>query len=283
MSIKTFFDLIRYKSYIKNLIIFLPLFLTYASWSINSFTKLLIIFVFFSILTSSVYILNDIFDIEIDKKHENKKNRPLAKGLFSIKSAIIIAVIFSTLSLFYFFYFTQKSIFLLTVIYLVINFFYSSFFKKFKYIDLIIVLSGFLIRIYIGSIVTEILLSKFLIAQVIFFVLFILICKRREYFFSFEKTVLSKYSLIELNFLSKLLLFLNIFNYLIYFFNDNLFTNNYTLFASFIIYSFLLIRYLIVNFKNEIFDPIAIYLNDKYLLVMSIIYIINILLGYYGA
>jgi len=124
MSIKVFIDLIRYKSYLKNLIIFLPLFLTYANWSLISFTKLFFIFLFFSILTSSVYILNDIFDIEIDKKHKKKKYRPLASGLLTIKLAIIISIIFSIISLTYFFFFTQEIVFLLVTSYLIINFLY---------------------------------------------------------------------------------------------------------------------------------------------------------------
>ena len=282
MSIKVFLDLIRYKSYLKNLIIFLPLFLTYTSWSVINFTKLFIIFIFFSILASSIYILNDIFDIEIDKKHKKKKYRPLASGLFSIKLAIIISIIFSVLSLSYFLFFTEKLIFLLAVCYLVVNFLYSLYFKKLKYLDLIIVLLGFLIRIYLGSISTEIIISNFLVTQVIFFVLFIIICKRREYFYSFEKNVFSKYSIKELNFLSKLFLLINLINYKIYFFNDTTFIGSYVLFVSFIIYTILLLRYFIINFKNKVFDPITIYLNDKYLIILSLVYLINFVLGFYG-
>jgi 4-hydroxybenzoate polyprenyltransferase len=281
MGIKVFLDLIRYKSYLKNLIIFLPLFLTYSSWSVINFTKLFIIFIFFSILASSIYILNDIFDIEIDKKHKKKKYRPLASGLFSIKLAIIISIIFSILSLSYFLLFTKKLIFLLAVCYLVVNFLYSLYFKKIKYLDLIIVLLGFLIRIYLGSISTEIIISNFLVTQVIFFVLFILICKRREYFYSFEKNVISKYSIKELNFLSKLFLLINLMNYTIYFFNDTTFIGSSVLFVSFIIYTILLIRYFVINLKNKVFDPITIYLNDKYLIILSVIYLINFVLGYY--
>lgn len=226
MSIKVFFDLIRYKSYLKNLLIFLPLFLTYSSWSVINFTKLFIIFIFFSILASSVYILNDIFDIEIDKKHKKKKYRPLASGLFPIKLALIISIIFSILSLSYFLFFTNKLIFLLVTSYLIINFFYSLYFKKLKYLDLIILVSGFLIRIYLGSISTEIIISNFLVVQVIFFVLFVLICKRREYFYSFEKNVFSNYSIKELNFLSKLFFSLNLINYLVYLFKDTTFIDS---------------------------------------------------------
>ena len=282
MSIKVFFDLIRYKSYLKNLLIFLPLFLTYSSWSVINFTKLFIIFIFFSILASSIYILNDVFDIEIDKKHKKKKYRPLASGLFPIRLGIIVSIIFSILSLSYFLFFTEKLIFLLATSYLIINFFYSLYFKKFKYLDLIILLLGFLIRIYLGSISTEIIISNFLVLQVIFFVLFVLICKRREYFYSFEKDVFSNYSITELNFLSKLFLSLNLINYLVYFFKDTTFIDSSALFVSFIIYTILLIRYFYINFKNKVFDPITIYLNDKYLILMSLIYLINFVLGFYG-
>ena len=281
MSIKVFFDLIRYKSYLKNLLIFLPLFLTYSSWSVINFTKLFIIFIFFSILASSVYILNDIFDIEIDKKHKKKKYRPLASGLFPIKLALIISIIFSILSLSYFLFFTVKPIFLLATSYLIINFFYSLYFKKIKYLDLIILILGFLIRIYLGSISTEVIISNFLVLQVIFFVLFVLICKRREYFYSFEKNIFSKYSIKELNFLSKLFFSLNLINYLVYFFKDTTFIDSSALFVSFIIYTILLIRYFNINFKNKVFDPITIYLNDKYLIIMSLMYLINFILGFY--
>jgi decaprenyl-phosphate phosphoribosyltransferase len=282
MSIKVFIDLIRYKSYLKNLIIFLPLFLTYANWSLISFTKLFFIFLFFSILTSSVYILNDIFDIEIDKKHKKKKYRPLASGLLTIKLAIIISIIFSIISLTYFFFFTQEIIFLLVTSYLVINFLYSFYFKKLRYLDLIIILLGFLIRIYVGSISTEIIISTFLLTQVIFFVLFIIICKRREYFFSFEKNVFSKYSITELNFLSKFFLIINLINYIIYLFNNNAFIGSSVLFVSFVLYAILLIRYFFITFRNKVFDPITICLNDKYIIMLSLVYLINFVLGFYG-
>ena len=281
MGIKTILDLIRYKSYLKNLIIFLPLFLTYSNWSVTNFTKLFFIFIFFCILASSIYILNDIFDIQIDKIHKYKKYRPLASGSFPLRLALIISIFFSIFSLSFFLFFTEKTIFLLATLYLIINFFYSFYFKRLKYLDLIIVLCGFLVRIYMGSISTEIILSNFLVAQVIFFVIFILICKRREYFFSFDQKVQSKYSIKELNFLSKLFLSLNLINYFIYFFEDDSFIDGYTLFLSFILYSILLIRYFNINFKNKVFDPISIYLNDKYLIFFSLLYLINFILGFY--
>ena len=75
---KSFFDLIRYKSYLKNLIIFLPLFLTYSSWSVLNFAELFTIFLFFCFLTSSIYIINDVFDVDLDK-NTKKRNMTYRK------------------------------------------------------------------------------------------------------------------------------------------------------------------------------------------------------------
>ena len=88
MSLYNFINLIRYKSYLKNLIIFLPLFLNYTSWSIANFGKIVLPVIFFSFLASSIYIINDLNDLETDKKHKSKKLRPLASGLIQSKTAI---------------------------------------------------------------------------------------------------------------------------------------------------------------------------------------------------
>ena len=282
MNLKVFFELIRYKSYLKNLIIFLPLFLTYSSWSVLNFTELFTIFLFFCFLTSSIYIINDVFDVDLDKKHKKKKYRPIASDKVSTGTAIKISLILCVISLTYFFIFSNNFIFYLALSYLITNFSYSYFLKKIKYVDLLTIVFGFIIRIYIGSFASDIVLSNFLIFQIVLFVLFVLICKRREYFFSFEKNVSSKYSIIELNFLSKLFLFLNILNYLFYIFNYKIFINSLVLFISLLIYSTLLLRYFVINFKNKEFDPITIYLRDKYLILLSVVYIINFIFGFYG-
>ena len=281
MNLKVFFHLIRYKSYIKNLIIFLPLFLTYSNWSTLYFFDLFVITAFFCLLASSVYILNDIFDIELDKKHLKKKFRPIARGLIKKKNALLISIFLAIFALVFFYFFSENSIFILTLSYLIINILYSYLFKKIKYLDLANVLSGFLIRIYIGSLTVGLVPSNYLLLQVIFFVLFILICKRREYFFSFEKKTFSKYSLYELNFLSKFFLILNISNYFIYLFQKPILNDSLALPISFLIYSLLVIRYFIINFKNKKFDPVSIYFNDKLLISVSLLYIINILCGFY--
>ena len=275
MSLNIIFGLIRFKSYLKNLIIFLPLFLSYPSWSSNSFISLIPIFVFFNFLASCIYIINDLLDLDLDKKHHRKKFRPIASGLISTKKAILVSGILGISSFTYFFLFTDLIIFYLILTYFILNTLYSSYLKNIKNLELIIILSGFIIRVFIGSLISDIVLSSFLIIQLTLFVLFILVCKRREYFFSFQERIESKYSIKELNISSKFLLLCNILNYFIYLFDKKV---HWQQFFRDIIFNFffLLIRYFLINNKNIQFDPISIYTNDKIIIFFSILYILNL-------
>lgn len=281
MNTSTFFNLIRYKSYLKNLLIFSPLFFNYTIWNIIDFSNLLLAIIFFSFLTSAVYIINDLFDLDVDKNHIKKKFRPIASGKVSKQKAILIALIFAAISIMYFFLFTSQNVLILILSYLLINLLYSFVFKKIKYLDILIVSSGFLIRIFIGSIMTSLTISYFYALQIFLFALFILACKRREYFFSFQNKIISNYSLKELNNICKILFILNILNYFIYLFDDLKFINSFSLEISFVIFFILINRYLLINFNNKQFDPISIYFNDKYLFILSLIYVVNFFLGFY--
>ncbi len=282
MSFNNFINLIRYKSYLKNLIIFLPLFLNYTSWSLINYSKLILPVIFFSFIASSIYIINDLIDLETDQKHQFKKLRPIASGLIKFKTAIYISSGLAIISLLFFFKYSNFKVFILVFAYLLINIFYSVLIKKIKYLDILFVASGFFIRIFIGSILSDLEISNFFISQIILFSIFILICKRREYFYIYDDRVNSKYNLEELNLFSKIFLISNILNYFLYFFYGNRFTDSFSLEISFLIFIFLIVRYFVINFKNKNFDPISIYLKDSFLILLSFMYFTNFVLGFYG-
>jgi len=281
MKPSVFLNLIRYKSYLKNFIIFLPLFLNYSRWTSQIFIELLIAFILFSLLASSVYIINDLADLETDRKHIKKKFRTIASGNITKENSFIIFLIFSFISLFLFFITFNYKVFLLAIIYLTINFFYSYFLKKIKYFEILIVSSGFIIRLFIGAIIAQCEVSNFFIIQILLFTSFILICKRREFFYCFNQNDLSIYSIKELNLLAKVFVILNILNYFIYLFDENRFVSSYSLEISFVLFLILISRYFYLNFQNKQFDPTTIYLNDKLLIFSSILYFLNFLLGFY--
>ena len=75
---------------------------------------------------------------------------------------------------------------------------------------------------------------------------------------------------------------MNILNYFLYFFYEERFTNSFSLEMSLFIFSGLIIRYYYISNKNKNFDPISIFINDRYLILSSLIYIFNFVLGFYG-
>jgi decaprenyl-phosphate phosphoribosyltransferase len=88
-----FIKLLRPHQYIKNLLVFFPLFFALKINNAALLKQSLIAFAAFCFAASTIYIVNDIRDIEKDRAHPEKKNRPLASGKVSVKSAIIISVI----------------------------------------------------------------------------------------------------------------------------------------------------------------------------------------------
>ena len=84
---------IRVKHYLKNLLIFFPLFFSHNLFNLNLLLKLILSFLSFCFACSIVYIVNDIKDRDKDKLHEKKKNRPIASGKISIKNALFVIFI----------------------------------------------------------------------------------------------------------------------------------------------------------------------------------------------
>ena len=143
-------------------------------------------FMIFCVLTSSIYLINDLIDIDSDRKHPFKKNRPLASGklpipiaVFSIVTGLAI-VFFLSLSLPTFFKFLVLSYFALQV-------FYSVKLKQYAIFDIISIALGFLIRVYAGAVVVNLHMNVWFLLTVISVSLFMAVGKRQS-----ERTLLSE-------------------------------------------------------------------------------------------
>jgi len=141
--------------------------------------------VIFSLLASSVYIFNDLIDINRDRKHPLKKKRPIASGKLPIPialfTAILLAVISLTLASRLSFFF-----FILCLSYAILHFAYSLWLKMFAIIDVLTIASGFVIRVYAGAVAVNAHINVWLLLCVVSFSLFLAIGKRRS-----EKTLLA--------------------------------------------------------------------------------------------
>ena len=188
-KLKEYIKLIRIKHYFKNILIFLPLVFSGNVFNLEKVFCCIIGFISFSFVASFVYIINDIRDIENDRKHPVKKNRPLASGAISKKEAIILAVVLLFVAyllniiILINFQLTIQNLLLaigLLSLYVLLNIAYSFGLKNQPIIDIVILVSGFLIRILYGSAITNIEVSNWLYLTVISGSFYMVFGKRRN-------------------------------------------------------------------------------------------------------
>jgi len=171
-------QLLRLHQWIKNLLLFVPIFFSGQIQNIDLLLQVLVAFFSYSLMASTVYILNDYVDIQRDKLHPIKQNRPLASGKVSKSQAQILFVILLISSLGISFLVSYKLTIILAI-YFVVNVLYSLRLKHEAIVDITIIATGFLLRIFAGSIPFEIVVSKWLIIMIFLSAMFIGIAKRR--------------------------------------------------------------------------------------------------------
>lgn len=179
-----YLKLIRIKHWLKNCLIFVPLFFNKSIQDLDKLLACIIGFVIFSCISSIVYIINDINDIENDKLHEVKKNRPLASGKVTVNKAIIMAIVLflisSSLMLYYYLLSNNYLILIVPLVYLILNIFYSTSLKNMPIVDVLIIAVGFILRTMYGGVISDIQVSKWLYLMIIFGSFYLGFGKRRN-------------------------------------------------------------------------------------------------------
>lgn len=169
----------RPRQWLKNLSLYTALiFSGWLFWA-EKFWTVTVAWVIFSILTSSVYIFNDIVDINSDKNHPFKKFRPIASGqlpvgiaLFFSLSGVFLSLILGW-SLSYF-------LFIIMILYLGLQFVYTVWLKHRPIVDVMTISLGFLMRVYAGAFIIGAHINVWLLLCIISFSLFLAIGKRRS-------------------------------------------------------------------------------------------------------
>lgn len=171
--------LLRPRQWIKNFAIFAAI--TFAGELFNPaiFNKVLLAFIAFCLLSSATYVINDIFDVEKDKKHPFKKMRPFAHGDIPISLGILIAASLISISLFLATLVTP-AFFLVCLVYLFIQFFYSTVIKTLAVVDILAIAAGYILRVYAGEFASGFHISVWLLLTTISISLFLAIGKRRS-------------------------------------------------------------------------------------------------------
>lgn len=186
----------RPRQWIKNVALFAPLvfsgfFFYDPADGLPYFFTVTLAAIIFTILTSSIYIINDIVDREADAKHPFKKKRPLASGELPVPIALFTAI--TGLAVVFFLALPLSSFFkLMLAAYFLLQMLYAKFLKHYPIWDVLTIASGFLIRTYAGSVVVNLHMSVWFLLTVVSASLFLAVAKRQS-----ERTLLGDAQLGE--------------------------------------------------------------------------------------
>jgi len=174
-----FLRLIRVHQWVKNVFVFIPLLFSQHLFQMNYFLDALSAFLVFCLASSAIYVINDIVDIESDRAHPVKKNRPLPSGQISTLAAIITASLLLVLVFWLMMYFNYAFI-LLVVGFVILNVMYSFWLKNMVLLDVFSIAAGFSIRVLAGAFAIMVPISSWLLLTTMFISLFLGVMKRRS-------------------------------------------------------------------------------------------------------
>lgn len=176
-SLSIWLKALRVHQWLKNLLLFVPLLAAHQFTNVQSIATVAIAVISFSLCASSVYILNDLLDLESDRRHPRKKNRPFAAakipiplGLFFVPC--LIALGFSLGAL------VSENFLYMLLLYLSLTTVYSFYLKRIVLLDCLILATLFTVRIISGAVAVSIQLSFWLLAFSIFIFLSLALLKR---------------------------------------------------------------------------------------------------------
>lgn len=281
-KVKAYLKLLRVHHYIKNFLVFLPLVFGGGLFEGSKFACCLLGFVAFCLVSSSVYIINDLKDVERDKRHPVKKKRPLAAGEVKKSQAVVMVVILLALSL-------AVQILMLGLFeginaalmfgwlygYLVLNMLYSFWLKNYPIVDLIALSFGFVLRVLYGGVIVDIQVSNYLFVTVLAISLYAAMGKRRNEIAKNGSKARSVLKYYNKNFLDKnmyLFLAIALVCYLLWCIQGTTYVQDDRLVFSSILLFFVVMRYSLNIEGDSLGDPIDVVLHDKVLLAGGLLY-----------
>ena len=196
-----YLKLTRGPQWIKNFFVFVPLLFSLHLFDSNYFLTTLEAFITFCLASSLIYVINDLIDIEADRAHPIKRDRPLAAGKISKLNAIIVVVFLVILIVILLLIFNAEFIYIVGG-FVALNVLYSFWFKHIVILDIFSIAAGFTIRVLAGAIVISVPVSSWLVLTTIFISLFLGVMKRHSELLlstgvdgASSRKVLSQYSL----------------------------------------------------------------------------------------
>ena len=278
---KEIIKLLRPHQYIKNVFVFAPLLFSFEFTTIQV-VDTFIAFVLFCMIASSIYIFNDLLDIEEDKKHPKKCFRPLASGKVkkNVAKMLIASLSLSALSISYAF---NQVLFSVLLIYFVLNIAYSLKFKHITIVDIFIIAIGFVLRLFAGASVINNQLSMWIIIMTFLLALFLAVAKRRDdvVLSSQGKETRKNIDGYNLEFVNAVMVFMSaviVVAYILYTVSNEVIAriNSQYLFLTTFFVILGIMRYMQLTFvEHNSESPTKIVLKDRFLQITIVLWLIS--------
>jgi len=180
-KIRSIVNLLRVRQYYKNVLIFVGVFFSYRMFEVELYFPLILGFILLCCASSFNYIINDIIDVERDKKHPEKlKKKPLASGALPVYFAVLLLLIISAFMIFSFVFLIPNISFIFMIILIILTGqFYNHFFKNYAFIDISILSTGYLWRALSGVVLINEYISAWLFLAIFEIAMFLSIAKRK--------------------------------------------------------------------------------------------------------
>ena len=272
--------LMRPKHWLKNLLIFIPIVFSKQLLEIGAPVRAVGGFFAFSFLASAIYVLNDIRDVESDRQHEVKRNRPIASGEVGICDAYILAIVLvvAAFLLNYTVSTGTKALFLLLT-YFAVNLAYSFGLKHIPFVDIALLVLGFLIRVLYGAAVIDGNVSHWVSLTVIALSFYLSLGKRRNELLksngqAVTRRVLKFYSISFLDKFMYLCLSIAIVFYALWSADEEIILKFHT---DKLIWTVPLVILLMMKYSADVEsdshgDPVDVITHDRILLLLAVIY-----------
>ncbi len=284
---------LRPHQYAKNILLFGALILSHEYFNISAIQNTILSFISFSLIASSIYILNDISDLASDRQHKTKRFRPIPAGEITLPTAIGLGILCNVIGLGISLLLPYQFTIAVTT-YIFLNILYSSLLKKLPVLDVILLSAFYMIRLQAGGLATNIFISHWLITFSLFIFLSLGFLKRySELFELFHSQGLSssKGRGYEVNDLNIILMFgvgtaqLSILSMILYLFSENAaryYQNPKILFLNAIIIFYWISLMWFKGSKGKVNqDPVKYAITDKTSIMCGLSIIVILMLGKY--
>lgn len=282
-SLRALLRAMRPKQWAKNIVVFAPLVFDEKLFVPELLLRTTVAFALFCLMSSTVYLINDLADIEKDRQHPQKRNRPLASGELAPWVAVIAVVAFIAISL-------PLALWLdggftaILFTYLLLNIAYSFYLKNIVVLDVLVIAAGFVLRAAGGVVVVDVeRFSPWLYLCLTLGALFLGFGKRRHELLLLQeeagshRAILNEYTLPFLDQLISLVTAVLVMAYSLYTFSAPNLPDNHAMMLTIPIVLYALFRYLyLIQVRKEGGAPDELVFRDRPLLLSGVLWVLAV-------